>query len=88
MYTDTESNSSGHPIHITDEVRSYVLDRKQDFRVSTSCGGPILLPTSIKPPKISDIRLHVGDYTIYISRYQARYLETVHRGMISFFFDY
>jgi hypothetical protein len=73
---------------LTEEVRAYVLKRKQDFRVCTSCGGPILLPVSVKTPKPSDIKVKVGDYTVYVSLYQARYHDVIHAGMIPRFRDY
>lgn len=87
MHSDTDSHSSDHAIFVTEDVRTYILSRKRDFRVSTSCSGPILLPTSVKPAKMTDLVVSVGDYTVYISKYQARYLDTIHKGMIPIFFD-
>jgi hypothetical protein len=75
-------------IVLTEDVRAYVLTRKQNFRVCTSCSGPILLPVSVKPPKPSDIRVKVGDHTVYVSLYQARYHDVIHAGMIPRFRDY
>jgi hypothetical protein len=77
----------GEGIQVTEEVRRYVERRKLDMRVCTSCGGPILLPTSIHPPKPTDLRVRVGDRTLYISRFQARYHDTIHGGMIPRFMD-
>ncbi|MDD1658882.1 MAG: hypothetical protein LUP92_01310 [Methanomicrobiales archaeon] len=74
-------------IRVTDEVRTYVRNRQHDMRLCTSCGGPILLPTSIHPPKATDLRIEVGDWTVYVSRYQARYHDTIHAGMIPRFLD-
>ncbi|MGA2935288.1 MAG: hypothetical protein ABSD81_09060 [Methanomicrobiales archaeon] len=74
-------------IRVTDEVRSYVRKRQHDMRVCTSCGGPILLPTSLHPPKPTDLSIPVGDWTVYVSRYQARYNDTIHAGMIPRFLD-
>jgi hypothetical protein len=74
-------------IRVTEEVRTYVARRKHDMRLCTSCGGAILLPTSIHPPKPSDLRIPVGDWTVYVSRYQARYHDTIHGGMIPRFLD-
>ena len=78
-----------HPdgIRVTEEVRRYVEKRKLDMRVCTSCGGAVLLPTSIHPPKPSDLRVQVGDRTVYVSRFQARYHDTIHGGMIPRFLD-
>jgi hypothetical protein len=92
MQTDTKEPTPSQTIHISDDVRSYILKRKRDFRVSTACNGPILLPTSLKPPKPTDLQVQVGDYTLYISKYQVRYIDTmhkgvIHKGMIPIFFD-
>ncbi|HIH26618.1 MAG: hypothetical protein WC382_00990 [Methanoregulaceae archaeon] len=74
-------------IRVTDEVAAYITKRQCDFRISTSCGGPILLPVSIKPPKPTDFQVPAGEFTIFISVHQARYLSTVHMGMVPFFMD-
>ena len=87
MQSDTREPAPSQSIYVTGEVQSYVLARKRDFRVSTACSGPILLPTSVKPPKATDLQVSVGDYTIYISKYQARSIDSIHRGMIPIFFE-
>ncbi|MCE5339021.1 MULTISPECIES: hypothetical protein [unclassified Methanoculleus] len=87
MQSDTREPEPSRSIYVTDDVRSYVLQRKRDFRVSTACSGPILLPTSVKPPKATDLQVPVGDYTVYISKYQARYIDSIHRGMIPIFYE-
>jgi len=87
MHSDVEEPGQSQGIYITEDVRSYILRRKHDFRVSTSCGGPILLPVSVKPPKATDLQIPVGDYTVYVSKYQARYLDCIHRGMIPIFYN-
>lgn len=87
MQSDTQGSEPSPSIYITDDVRTYVLQRKRDFRVSISCSGAILLPTSVKPPKSTDLKIPVGDYTIYVSKYQARYIDSVHKGMIPIFYD-
>jgi hypothetical protein len=71
-----------HEITVSDEVRRYLGTQPCDYRVCTSCGGPILLPVSIKRPKPNDIRIPVGNRTLYISRYQAPFLEFIDREMI------
>ncbi len=87
---DAADSEAGIPYQVvfTEDVRAYVLARKQDFRVCTSCGGPILLPVSVKSPKPSDLRVKVGDHTVYVSLYQARYHDVIHAGMIPRFRDY
>lgn len=87
MQSDIGEPAPSHTIYVTDDVRSYILQRKRDFRVSTACSGPILLPTSVKPPKATDLRVSVGDYTVYISKYQARHIDSIHKGMIPIFFE-
>jgi hypothetical protein len=78
--------SSGE-IWITEDVIAYINRRKSDFRISTSCGGPILLPVSLKPPKPTDLQIPAGDYMLFVSLHQARYLSSVHMGMVPFFLD-
>ena len=85
MQSDVGEPGRSRSIHVTEDVRSYILQRKRDFRVSTSCSGPILLPVSVKPPKATDLQVPIGDYTVYISKYQARYIDSIHRRMIPIF---
>jgi hypothetical protein len=73
---------------VTDEVIEYIAARKCDFRISTSCGGPILLPVSMKPPKKTDVQVRAGDYFIFISIHQAPYIQVIHRGLIPLFYEY
>ncbi|MDN7013889.1 hypothetical protein FGW20_12820 [Methanoculleus sp. FWC-SCC3] len=87
MQSDVGEPGRSRSIHVTEDVRSYILQRKRDFRVSTSCSGPILLPVSVKPPKATDLQVPIGDYTVYISKYQARYIDSIHRRMIPIFYD-
>jgi len=75
-------------IEVSDEVKQYVLDKKRNFRICTSCGGPILLSTSVKPPKSSDIEIYVEDYIIYVSMYQARFMDTINMDMIPQYCDF
>jgi len=75
-------------IRVTDEVRQYILDKKKNFRICTSCGGPILLSTSVKPPKSSDIEIYVDDYIIYVSMYQARFMDSINMDMIPQYCDF
>ncbi|KLK87697.1 hypothetical protein SZ63_08675 [Methanoculleus sediminis] len=87
MQSDVGEPGRSRGIYVTEDVRSYVLQRKRDFRVSTSCSGPILLPVSVKPPKATDLQVPIGDFTVYISKYQARYIDSIHRGMIPIFYE-
>jgi hypothetical protein len=87
MHARPNNHSLAGDIRITDEVLDYIAHRGSDFRISTSCGGPILLPVSIKPPKPTDLQLPAGDHVIFVSIHQARYLTAVHMGMVPFFMD-
>ena len=72
-------------VTIVPEVIEYINKRDCDFRICTSCGGPILLPIRIKPPKKTDLLLKAGNHTIYVSIHQARFLNSIHMDMIPFF---
>lgn len=72
-------------VFVAPEVIEYINRRNCDFRICTSCGGPILLSTRIKPPKRSDLLLKAGDHTIYVSVHQARFLHSITMEMIPFF---
>lgn len=69
-------------ISIDREVMDYIAQRRQDFRLSTSCYGPVIVPVDIKPPKESDLKIRVGNNTLYISRVQARYVKRITMSMI------
>jgi len=88
MERSTDNLEITHKITVSEDVEDYIFTRKGDFRVCTSCGGAIILPTSIKPSKPTDLRIPMGNQTLYVSRYQARGLQRIHKGMISVFFDY
>lgn len=79
--------TGSHSIFIDDAVIEYIKERNTDFRISTSCGGPILLPIAYKPPKPSDMALKAGEHTIYISMYQARYIDHIHMGLVPYHAD-
>lgn len=71
-----------YKIAVDQEVIDYILQNKGDYRVSTSCGGPVIVPVAIKPPKESDYRVKVGENVLYISRVQARYISRVTADML------
>ena len=84
LYAGTPADAGAHSIFIDDEVIAYINKRNTNFRISTSCGGPVLLPVSYKPAKPTDITLKAGDHLIYISMYQARYIDHIHMEMIPY----
>ncbi|MCX6696664.1 MAG: hypothetical protein NTV84_03740 [Methanoregula sp.] len=84
-YSDDYSGLS--EVFVAPAVIEYIEKRNCDFRICTSCGGPILLPTRVKPPKRTDVLLKAGTHTIYISIHQARFLQDIRADMIPFFDD-
>ncbi|MDR2856083.1 MAG: hypothetical protein LBV40_08050 [Methanomicrobiales archaeon] len=84
--SDFESDGS-HTIQVDPDVIAYMDRRGRDFRISTSCSGPILLPTTYKSPSPTDIAIKINDHTLYISRYQAPYIHHIHVGLIPFDID-
>ena len=70
-----------HDIQVDQPVIDYILQNKRDYRVSTSCGGPVIVPIEMKSPKESDLKVKVGQNTLYIS-VQARYISRVTVDML------
>jgi hypothetical protein len=87
MFTHSHDNASLGAVTVVPEVIEYINQRDCDFRICTSCGGPILLPIRVKPPKKTDLLLKAGNHTIYVSIHQARFLNSIHMDMIPFFDD-
>lgn len=85
MFTNSHDSIGLGEITVVPEVIAYINRRDCDFRICTSCGGPILLPIRVKPPKKTDLLLKAGNHTIYISIHQARFLNSIHMDMIPFF---
>ncbi|MCE5261032.1 MAG: hypothetical protein LLG21_03505 [Euryarchaeota archaeon] len=63
-------------------VIDFILQNGQDYRICTSCSGPVMLPVALKSPKTSDIVIEVGENKLYVSRVQARYLRAITSDMI------
>jgi hypothetical protein len=72
-------------LNVSPEVGDYIEKRGCDFRVCTSCGGPILLPIRVKPPKNTDILVKTRNHTIYVSIHQVRYISEITSDMIPFY---
>ncbi|MBP7120345.1 MAG: hypothetical protein WC502_06365 [Methanolinea sp.] len=87
MYVKPDTPQLPEDITVNEDVAEYIERRGCDFRVCTSCGGPILLPVGMKPAKSTDLKIRSGNHTIYISIHQARYLHSIHRGMLPMFLD-
>jgi hypothetical protein len=74
-------------VTIVPDVIEFINKRDCDFRICTSCGGPVLLPIRFKPPKKTDLLLRAGNHMIYVSIHQARFLHSIRMDMIPFFDD-
>ncbi len=69
-------------IAVDQNVIDFINHSENDFRICTSCSGPVMLPVALKSPKSSDIIIKIGENTLYISRVQARYIHKVTTDMI------
>jgi hypothetical protein len=69
-------------IEVDEDVATYIKRQQKDFRVTTTCSGALILPTSISPPKETDISIRVGNNTLYVSIYQARWIRRIDRRML------
>lgn len=68
-------------ITVDDDVKQLIMSEGRDYRVCTSCTGPALVPTTVKGPKESDIKIPIGNNILYISMVQARYINRVTMDM-------
>ena len=80
-------NAQGGPVPLSDilvadDVITYMDKRGGDFRISTSCSGPTLMPVRIRPAKSSDIPLRAGGHVIFISKYQIQWISEITMSMV------
>jgi hypothetical protein len=69
-------------IEVDEAVVAYIKDQQKDFRVTTTCSGALILPVTISPPKETDVAILVGNNTLYVSIYQARWIKRIDRRML------
>lgn len=70
-------------ITVDDAVKEMIIAEDMDYRLCTTCSGPALIPTLIKPPKESDVVIPVSDHrTLYISRVQLGYVDHVSMDLL------
>jgi hypothetical protein len=69
-------------IEVEEAVAAYIKEQRKDFRVTTTCSGALILPTSISPPKETDVAIRIGENTLYVSIYQARWIKRIDRRML------
>jgi len=67
---------------VDDEVKDFINREDRDFRVCTSCSGPVLVPLDMARAKSSDIEIKVGDNTLFVSIVMARYTRRIDRSML------
>lgn len=72
----------GEEIEVDDAVKRFIMDRGGNYRVTTTCSGALILPTSISPPKETDIIMEIGASTLYVSIYQARWIKRIDKRML------
>lgn len=69
-------------IKVSPDVKEYMDERGGDFRISTTCSGPVLMSVRVRPAKSSDIPIRCGDHIIYISRYQIEWISEITMQMV------
>jgi hypothetical protein len=69
-------------VQVDQAVKDYILKTGRDFRVSTTCSGPVIMPLEVKPAKENDIKVRIGKNVLYISRVQARYIDRITMEMM------
>ncbi|NKQ38599.1 MAG: hypothetical protein HF967_03850 [Methanosarcinales archaeon] len=72
---------------IDHEVESLILENKRDFRVCTTCGGPVIVPIEVKPPKPTDIKIKIGENILYVSKVQSHYVKRFDKSMLGWYYD-
>lgn len=77
-------NSQYHmkKIKVDREVIDFMKVNGKEYRVSTSCYGPVILPIEMKSPKDTGIRIPVGKNTLYVSIVKAKYIDRVTKSML------
>ncbi|MDR2866043.1 MAG: hypothetical protein LBV13_01360 [Methanomassiliicoccaceae archaeon] len=70
-------------IKVDDAVLEMIISEGVDYRLSTTCSGPALVPTLIKPAKADDLRIPVSDnLSLYVSRVQLDYVDHITMDMV------
>ena len=72
---------------IDEKVRAYIRKSGQDFRLSTSPEGPVLLPLGNNSPKPSDLKILIDNNVLYVSKLQAKYIKKIDWPMVERFLN-
>jgi len=67
---------------IDEDVKAFIISEGIDYRLSTTCSGPALVPTLIKPAKDTDLKIPVGEFTLYISEVQRHFVSRISMDMV------
>lgn len=67
---------------VDDEVKDFINQEDRDFRICTTCGGPVLAPTDLIPAKPTDVEVKVGENSLFVSIIQARFTRRIHSSML------
>jgi hypothetical protein len=69
-------------IKVSPDVKDIIVKAETDFRLRTTCGGPVIVPIAYSPKKESDIKIPIGNNVLYVSKVQAKYLREISMRMI------
>ncbi len=69
-------------IKVDPDMEEYIKNSSAEFRICTTCEGPILLPVRIRPPKPTDLVMTVQGRKLYISAVQARRIKVIDSSML------
>jgi hypothetical protein len=75
---------------IDEKVKAYIRKNGQDFRLSTSPEGPVLIPLEEDDdtyPKPSDLKILIGSNILYVSKLQAKYIQKIEWPMVERFLN-
>lgn len=59
-------------IEIDSDAAAYIASSGTDYRLRTSCMGPVLVPIKYSAMKDSDIPVKVGNHTVFVSEFQYK----------------
>ncbi|MCD4845496.1 MAG: hypothetical protein K8R25_13525 [Methanosarcinales archaeon] len=82
------SDAVAQSIIVDKEIKEYINKHDRDFRICTSCRGPVLMPIDIIPSKPGDIKVKIGDNTLFMSLFQAEFTRRIHKSLLTDYTDY
>lgn len=69
-------------IPVNQDVKEIISEAETDFRLRTTCGGPVIVPIAYSQKKESDIKIPIGNNVLYVSKVQAKYLHEINIRML------